>query len=59
MTLGDQLLDHTHPFLGGCVLPYQVPDAFKSFFMRLEDDDPILGTSEKIATTRQADFSTK
>jgi hypothetical protein len=53
-----QLLDHAHPVFGGCVLPNQVPDAFKSLLMRFEDDDPILGTSEKIATARQADFST-
>jgi hypothetical protein len=59
MTLCDQLIDNTHALLGRRVVPNQVPHALKSLFMRLKDDDPILDTSEKIATIRQAHFRAK
>ncbi|MGB8840880.1 MAG: hypothetical protein WCC64_07390 [Aliidongia sp.] len=59
MTFGDQFIRDTHPVFGRRVLPNQLPDAFKSLFMWLKDDDPILDTSQQIASARQADFLAK
>jgi hypothetical protein len=56
VTLGDQFIGNAHALFGRRVLPHQIPDAFESLLVGLKDDHPILDTSEKIATIREADF---
>jgi hypothetical protein len=59
MPLGDQFIDDAYTPLGRRVTPNKAPDSLESLLMRFEDNDPILDTSEKIATVGQAYFSAK